>query len=71
LLALPKVNAGDQQEQALNLDLNKYLPAHEEGLFVALFDSPELKQERWQQRPTQWLLRSNVGLTRFSWATVC
>ena len=60
-----KVNAGDQQEQALNLDLNKYLPAHEEGLFVALFDSPELKQERWQQRPTQWLLRSNVGLTSF------
>lgn len=60
-----KINAGEQQEQMLNLDLNKYLPTTEEGLFVAVFDSPELKNERWQQRPTQWLLRSNVGLSSY------
>ncbi len=60
-----KLNAGEQQKQAFNIDLNKYLPSDQQGLFVALFDSPELQQERWQERPTQWLLRSNVGVTSF------
>lgn len=60
------VRAAPNQEEHLQLDLGRLFKDVSPGLYVATFRSPQLEQANWENQPTQWFLRSNLGVTLYS-----
>ena len=53
-------------EAKYNLRLNQIIGQHEPGLFVVVFDSEALNLSSWENRPTQWFIKSDIGIVSFS-----
>lgn len=54
------------EEIAFNLDLDALLDDQEPGLFVAVFYSPALELSDYEDRPTQWFVRSDLAVTSYA-----
>ena len=53
-------------EQELNINVNDIITDIQPGIYVAVFDNKALNLERWESRPTQWFVISNIGITSYS-----
>lgn len=49
-----------------NLQLDRILKETSPGLYVAIFNAEALDLGRYENRPTQWFMRSNLGLMTYS-----
>ena len=54
------------ESQSFNVDLGGMIRERVPGLFVAVFSAPELDLRTGQNRPTQWFVHSNIGVTTYS-----
>jgi uncharacterized protein YfaS (alpha-2-macroglobulin family) len=53
------------QSEKINIDLSSMIPAKEPGLYVAVFESEAMSLSRYDARPTQWLIRSNISVSTY------
>ena len=59
------LNLEQNQSEKINVDLSSMIPEKEPGLYVAVFDSETLNLGRYDTRPTQWLIRSNISVSTY------
>ncbi|MDA8962834.1 MG2 domain-containing protein [Pseudomonadales bacterium] len=53
------------QSKKINIDISKFIPAAAPGVYVAVFNSPNLNLSRYSPWPTQWLIRSNLSVSTY------
>ena len=59
------LNLTKNQSEKINVDLSSMIPAKEPGLYVAVFESESIILGRYDTRPTQWLIRSNISVSTY------
>jgi len=60
------IDSKENEENSLQLDFAKQFSEIPPGIYVAVFDSPELRLAGWETRPTQWFQRTNLGINSYS-----
>ncbi len=61
-----EISSEPSQEVSYNLDLDRILSSEGSGFYIVAFNSPELNLRNRDQRPMQWLVRSDVGASFYS-----
>ena len=59
------VKADPNVETRFNVDLSELLPNDGTGIYFAVFDAESLNLSDWDERATQWLIRSNVAVSTY------
>ena len=61
-----RIDFKENEENTLQLDFAKQFNEMSPGIYVAVFDSPEIILAKWETRPTQWFQRTNSGINSYS-----
>ena len=59
------VDVKKDQSKKINIDISKLIPATAAGVYVAVFNSPNLNLSKYSPWPTQWLIRSNLSVSTY------
>ena len=61
-----KIPSNRGKEQTFNIDVNDIIGDVKPGVYAVVFASEDLKKQRWHALPTQWFVKSNIGITLYS-----